>query len=125
MALLALFTLGLGLLLSILNVYFRDTQHLVTILFQMWFYLTPILYPVSYIQAQQDRLAAKGNDLPLVTLYKLNPMEHFVSAFRNLLYDNRLPSLADVAICALCAAAALALGLFVFNRYEGRLAEEL
>jgi ABC-2 type transport system permease protein len=125
MVLLAAFGLGLALLLSIANVYFRDTQHFVAILFQMWFYLTPILYPVTYIQAQEDRLARQGTDIPLVALFKLNPMEHFVSAFRNLLYDNRLPSLLDVAVCTASAVVVLGLGLAVFTRYEGRLAEEL
>jgi ABC-2 type transport system permease protein len=125
MALLAAFTLGVALLLSVANVYFRDTQHFVAILLQMWFYLTPILYPVSYVQAQQDRLAEQGHDLPLVALFKLNPMEHFVTVFRNLLYDTRMPDLTDVVVCAATAAVTLAAGLLVFGRYEGRLAEEL
>jgi lipopolysaccharide transport system permease protein len=123
--LLACFTLGLALLLSVANVYFRDTQHLVAILLQMWFYLTPILYPVSYVQAQQDRMHANGSDFPLVALFKLNPMEHFVAVFRNLLYDNRWPSTADLAVCAITGIAALVAGLVLFGRYEGRLAEEL
>jgi lipopolysaccharide transport system permease protein len=123
--LLACFTLGLALLLSVANVYFRDTQHFVAILLQMWFYLTPILYPVSYVQAQQDRMHADGSDLPLVTLFKLNPMEHFVAAFRNLLYDNRWPSALDLLFCAVTGGVALVAGLALFGRYEGRLAEEL
>jgi lipopolysaccharide transport system permease protein len=123
--LLTAFTVGLGLLLAIANVYFRDTQHFVAILLQMWFYLTPILYPVSYIVDQQERLAAQGHDLPLVTLFKLNPMEHFAAAFRALLYDNRWPDGADMIVCAVAAAVALSLGLWIFGRYEGRLAEEL
>ncbi|MGZ4608971.1 MAG: ABC transporter permease [Actinomycetes bacterium] len=124
-ALLALFTLGLGLILAIANVYFRDTQHFVAIFLQMWFYLTPILYPVSYVVKQQARLDAEGHHFPLLTLFRLNPMEHFVAAFRNVLYDNRWPSGVDLSVCALSAALAIGLGLFVFGRYEGRLAEEL
>jgi len=123
--LLAAFAVGVGLLLAIANVYFRDTQHFVAILLQMWFYLTPILYPVSYVAAQEDRLAADGHDLPLLTLFKLNPLEHFVSAFRALLYDNRWPEGSDLLVCAITAVVALAAGLLVFGRYEGRLAEEL
>jgi len=125
MALLGIFALGIGLILSIANVYFRDTQHFVAIFLQIWFYLTPILYPLSYVQQAQDELAAGGRDIPLVTLFKLNPVEHFVSVFRNLLYDNRLPSLTDALACVGAAALALALGAWVFGRYEGRLAEEL
>lgn len=125
MLLLAAFTLGVALLLAVANVYFRDTQHLVAILLQMWFYLTPILYPVSYVQSQQDKMATDGRSLPLVRLFELNPIEHFVSAFRNLLYDNRWPSTTDLAFGAVAAAVTLTLGVWVFGRYEGRLAEEL
>jgi lipopolysaccharide transport system permease protein len=123
--LLLAFALGLALLLSIANVYFRDTQHFIAIFLQMWFYLTPILYPLSYVRDKQDELEAEGRSYPLVTLFKLNPMEHFVTAFRNLLYDNRMPSTVDLGVCALSAALAVCLGLYVFDRYEGRLAEEL
>jgi ABC-type polysaccharide/polyol phosphate export permease len=58
-------------------------------------------------------------------LLKLNPMEHFATVFRNLLYDNRFPALSDTVVCVLCAAAAAAIGVVVFSRFEGRLAEEL
>lgn len=125
MVLLAVFTMGLALLLSIANVYFRDTQHFVAIFLQVWFYLTPILYPLSYVQDVQDRLAADGHDLPVLSLFRLNPMEHFVAVFRNLLYDNRWPSALDLSVCVLSAVVVLAAGLFVFGRYESRLAEEL
>jgi ABC-type polysaccharide/polyol phosphate export permease len=123
--LLVIFVLGMSLALSIATVYFRDVQHFVAIFLQLWFYLTPILYPISYVQAQQDRLASHGHDFPLVTLLKLNPMEHFAAVFRNLLYDNRLPAWTDATVCVLCAAAAAAIGIAVFSRFEGRLAEEL
>ncbi len=123
--LLAAFAVGMGLLLAIANVYFRDTQHFIAILLQMWFYLTPILYPVSYVADKEKQLADEGRDLPLVTLFKLNPMEHFVSAFRALLYDNRWPDSTDLVWCVVTAAVALTAGLLVFGRYEGRLAEEL
>ncbi len=91
--LLAVFALGIALMLSIANVYFRDTAQFVGIFMQIWFYATPIVYPVSLITKQQDAWVAEGNDFPLVTLYKLNPLEHFTTVFRNLFYDNRWPSL--------------------------------
>jgi lipopolysaccharide transport system permease protein len=123
--LLTAFAVGVGLLLAIANVYFRDTQHFVAILLQMWFYLTPILYPVSYVADQEERLRAEGHDLPILALFKLNPMEQFVAAFRALLYDNRFPAGSDLLWCAITAVVTLTAGLLVFGRYEGRLAEEL
>jgi ABC-2 type transport system permease protein len=120
--LLALFTLGMSLLLSVLNVYFRDVQHLMAIVLQLWFYATPIVYPLSVVPPHRRWL---GHEIPIRFLYRLNPMVRFVEAFRNLLYDLRLPSLSDVAFLLVATAAALALGLAVFARLEPRLAEEL
>ena len=82
-----LFTLGLALALSVLNVYFRDTQHFVAIGMQIWFYLTPVLYPLSYVSDASERLDASGrqlfgHDVPVVGLYELNPLERFLSVFR-------------------------------------------
>ena len=53
--LMALFALGLGLMLSAFNVYFRDIQHFMGILFLVWLYLTPIIYPLSYVPATLSR----------------------------------------------------------------------
>lgn len=123
--LLTLFALGLALLLSIANVYFRDTQHFVNIGMQLWFYATPIVYPYSLIQGQAARLRAAGNDFPLEFLYRLNPMERFVSVFRALLYDNTWPTRGDLLFCLLAAVVSVTLGLWVFNRSQHRLVEEL
>jgi len=122
----AAFALGIALGLSVLNAYFRDTQHLMGILLQVWFYLTPILYPLSYVADQQVRLSDQyGWDVPLVSLFRLNPMERFSEVFRNLLYDNTLPAGGDVLYCLGAAALSLAIGLAVFQRFGSRLAEEL
>jgi ABC-type polysaccharide/polyol phosphate export permease len=123
--LLTLFALGIALLLSVANVYFRDTQHFVSIGMQLWFYATPIVYPYSLIQDQAARMRADGNGFPLETLYRLNPMERFVSVFRALLYDNAFPHWGDVLFCVVAAAASLVIGVAVFNRSQHRLVEEL
>jgi ABC-type polysaccharide/polyol phosphate export permease len=123
--LLTLFALGLALLLSVANVYFRDTQHFVGIAMQLWFYATPIVYPYSLIQDQAARMRAAGNDFPLEFLYRLNPMERFVSVFRSMLYGNTFPHWQDVVFCIIAAAVSLLLGFAVFNRSQHRLVEEL
>jgi ABC-type polysaccharide/polyol phosphate export permease len=116
MLLLFAFGLGLSLMLSIANVYFRDTQHFVSIALQVWFYATPIIYPISVVG---------GAHPSAVFFMRLNPVERFAEVFRSTLYDGRWPSLASTLFVVGCAAVALVTGYAVFGRYEGRLAEEL
>jgi ABC-type polysaccharide/polyol phosphate export permease len=122
LALQTVFIVGIGLGLSVVNVYFRDMQYLVGLLMQIWFYATPIVYPISMVP---DRAEVLGFDLPLRTLYDLNPMTRFVEAYRDLLYDLRLPPPADLAYLVVVSAGCLAIGLAVFTKLEPRLAEEL
>lgn len=117
------FSLGLALLLAVANVYFRDTQHFVSIFFQLWFYVTPVIYPLSRVASRLRGHHVAG--VSLYTLYELNPMTRFVNVFRNLLYDNRAPALGDVVFCLVATVVALLVGHMVFQRFEGRLAEEL
>jgi ABC-2 type transport system permease protein len=113
------FVIGLGLMLSVLNVYFRDVQHFIGILLQIWFYATPIVYPITVVH---DALRKRPE---LFTLYKLNPMVRFVEAYRDCLYDLRSPPLLDSLYLVGVSLATLALGVFVFSRLEPKLAEEL
>lgn len=114
-----LFVFGVALLLSVGSVYFRDLEHLMGILLQLWFYVTPIIYPAS--------LAADAlNDRPLLRwLYEANPMARFVAIYRDLLYNLRGPELVDVAAVLAATAVSLLVGILAFRRLEPRLAEEL
>lgn len=120
MILLAMFAAGLSMMLAILNVHFRDTQHFMSIILQMWMYLTPIIYPIRLV----EDVAARSGDWVLA-LYRLNPMERFVAVFRNLLYDNRLPALDDALICVGVSVVVFLIGYLVFSQNERRLAELL
>jgi len=111
------FVLGVALLLASLNVYFRDTQHLLGILLQLWFYATPIVYPMKQVREH----LSPG----MLRLYEANPMVEYVGAFRNVLYDLRMPSAGTMAYLVVSAVVVFALGYVVFGRLEPRLAEEL
>lgn len=124
MVLLALFAVGVAMLLSVANVYFRDTQYLVGIVFQVWFYLTPILYPVSLVASREEMAWGVGG-VSLLNLYLANPMAEYVEAFRALLYHNRLPELSNALACVIWAAVAFVVGYRVFQRHEKGLAEAL
>ncbi len=116
------FVYGLGLGLGAANVYFRDVQHFISLIVQLWFYATPIIYPVSLVP---DKAHFLGAELPFRTLYLLNPMARFVELYRNLLYDLRWPAAADLAYVTGCAIITLVIGRAIFLRLEPRFAEEL
>lgn len=116
------FAMGIALGLSVLNVYFRDAQYFVGIFLQLWFYATPILYPVSYVRA---KAGMQVFGVSVYTLYQLNPMAQFVEAFRDVLYDLRVPPLHTMVSVTGWAVASLVVGFLAFSRYQGRLAEEL
>ena len=86
-------------MLSVANVHFRDTQYFVTILLQIWLYLTPIIYPITLVAGAVGLrwAACFGTSITILDIYNLNPMVYFVELFRNLLYDNRLPGPVDLA----------------------------
>ena len=121
-ALQTVFVTGIGLLLAILNVYFRDVQHFVGIGLQLWFYATPVIYPITLLGKYADREVL---GVSLLTLYKLNPMTAFVEMYHQMLFYLQFPSWQLFVYAALVSFATLAFGLFVFKKLEPRLAEEL
>lgn len=126
MALLAVFAAGVGLLFSIANVYFRDTEYLLTIVLQLWIYLTPIIYPIERVADKSTSTGGLlGTPITILGLYDLNPMVHFVALFRQLIYDNRWPDGIEWAICLCWSLAALGIGMLVFRKNERNLAEAL
>jgi homopolymeric O-antigen transport system permease protein len=109
----ALFALGMGLALSSLNVYFRDIEHFMGIFFLVWMFTTPILYPIYAIPPHFQ------------TLLKLNPMTDATLSYRAMLYNGTLPGGIEFAYFVVWALVAFVIGLWVFNRFERDMAEEL
>jgi ABC-type polysaccharide/polyol phosphate export permease len=112
-ALLMLFTIGVALVLAACNVYFRDLTYLWGIVSQLWFFATPIIYPVGLLPAS------------LQWLPRINPMYAFVVAFRDVLYDLRFPTALTWVKIGLTVVVTLAFGSLVFSRLSPRFAEEL
>jgi ABC-2 type transport system permease protein len=117
MALLAAFAGGLALILSVGAVFFRDLPYLWTILQQVWFFATPVIYD----RARFDQLS---NPIARGVLH-WNPTAIFLRAFRDATYHGRGPALVDLAVLVAVSLASVVLGLRVFARYSRRLAEEL
>jgi ABC-2 type transport system permease protein len=118
-ALLFVFILGIALVASVINVYFRDTQHLVSIFLMAWLYASPIIYPITLVS---DRLGAGSRGFQI---YQLNPLTRFVEAFRDILYDGHLPTGSTIVYLVAVSFAVLSVGHVVFRSLEGSLAEEL
>ena len=110
--LLALVTaLGVGLWLSALNVLYRDIGYIIPFLTQLWFYLTPIVYPASELPGQWQ------------TLYALNPMVGVVEGFRWALLGTSTSPGPMVAVSSIVALLMLITGMFYFRRMERTFAD--
>jgi ABC-2 type transport system permease protein len=132
------FTVAMSLLASALNVRYRDVEHLLEIALLAWFWLTPIVYPVTVVR---DRLAEKGL-LPLFRLYMVNPMTAVVVAMQRAIYNHPvglvngkpkqiLPAggygfyLTWLGVAAVISVVLLGVGLWTFRRLQADFAEEL
>ena len=114
MALQFLLTLGLAYLVATFHVTFRDTQYLLGILLNLFFYLTPIFYDVSSIPASYQ------------ALYRLNPMTHLVEAYRAILIHGVLPEhFTPLLLLGLCATGLLAFSYVTFTLASAHFAEEI
>lgn len=116
-ALLALFGSGFGLFLSAVSVYFRDVNYLWGIILQVWFFATPIVYSPTLLDGRAPTW--------LREILILNPMHAFVTAFREVLYHGRFPSLARLGFLLLVSMMSLVVGWIVFRRLGRRLPEEV
>ena len=101
------FTLGFGLFISSLAVFFPDVGEMYQVLLTGWMYLTPIIYPESLISAQ------------LLPIFKLNPMYWMVKMFRLPIFEGRLPTLPEALPAIAWSLGMLIVGwLFFTSRSE-------
>ena len=117
MLLLAVFTSGLALILSIGAVFFRDLKYLWTIISQMWFFATPVIYDPARVEEKISGF--------WYSVYHWNPSTAFIRSFRHVTFDGRAPDWSDMAVLVVISFASLAIGLAVFSRFSRRIAEEL
>lgn len=103
------FSLGMGLILSALCVFFRDMKHLYSVLMTAWMYLTPIIYPME---------AVGGSWIGVVV--KINPLTWYVEYFRLVVLHGGLPTLEMNLICFGWAAATILVGAALFYKTQDR-----
>lgn len=109
----SLFIFGLCLFLSSIHVFFRDIRYILDVILTIWFWLTPVVYPISLIPEQ------------FLFFYKLNPMTIFVTAYREVLLDGGLPVPQYWIAILIATSASLLLGYYPFLKIRKRLAEEI
>jgi ABC-2 type transport system permease protein len=106
----ALFTLGAGLLLSPLAVFFSDVVELIGVVLSILMYMTPIIYPIKILEGT-----------PYLPLVRFNPVRSILEVFRDPIYQGQVPPLTHLSVCAGIALAALAIGAFAFRRSSDRI----
>ncbi len=101
-----IFVFGLALLLATVNVFIRDVAHFLTVVFMVWFWVTPVFYPLEMLS------------FPLRWICLLNPMTHYVNLYQKLLFYAATPSLQELAIALLTAILSFCVGYLYFSRKQ-------
>ena len=107
------FGCGLGMILAILNVFFRDTGHLLGVVLMFWFWITPVFYSPEMVP-QQLRWAVN-----------FNPATAYVVYYRQVIFHNNIPGFPTFAGVFFWAFASIILGFLVFSRLESKILKQL
>lgn len=108
-----LFSIGLGMTLGVLNVFFRDTGQFFTIALQFWFWFTPIVYSTSTLGSGPRHWLS------------WNPMTHIVTAYQAILVYGQQPDWSSLAPVTLLTIACCVLGMKLFRKRSGEMVDEL
>jgi len=111
MALQFLLTLGVSLILATLNAFYKDVEQLLGPVLMAWFYITPVVYPLSMLPADY------------AWLVHVNPMAPLVSAYQDLFLKGQWPGSPALALAAIEAIVIALLGLMFFRRRKFIFAE--
>ena len=108
-----LLAFGLGLTLGILYVFFRDVGQLFGVVLQFWFWLTPVVYPLSILPTWAQQLIA------------YNPMTSIATAHQTILVNARMPDWQSLWPVALLAVVLCVLGLRLYQKHASEMVDEL
>jgi len=111
--LLALFGFGMSIGLGCLNVFLRDVQQLVAVLFQLWFWFTPIIYLTTLLPEFAQKM-----------LY-FNPAWPFIESMHQVLYYGVYPELNFWLMMVGWASASLVIGLLIYQKSIGLVRDQL
>lgn len=100
------FTFGLALLVSALNLLYRDVQYIFNLILTLWFYITPIIYAVEFIPSE------------FRWIFRLNPLSVFINAYRQVLFGNGLPNITSLGIGIGISTILFAISYKLFKKLE-------
>jgi lipopolysaccharide transport system permease protein len=107
------FSIGLGMTLGVLNVFFRDVGQFFGIFLQFWFWLTPIVYPESIL--------SEG----IKSWMSFNPMYGLVNAYQGIFVSNKFPDWSSLLYPLIFGLVLCGLGLRLFRQHAGEMVDEL
>jgi lipopolysaccharide transport system permease protein len=107
------FAIGLGISLGVLNVFFRDVGQFFGIFLQFWFWLTPIVYPVTILPERIQQVMS------------LNPMARLAHAYQAILANGQWPNWYSLWPVALLSLLLCGLALRLFRKHAGEIVDEL
>ncbi len=107
-------TLGMCLCLSALLVYFRDIEYLIGVGLTAFFFLTPVIYPLSAVSTSRVGF-----------FLRFNPMTWLITGYQSIWHDDAWPDPVSLGALAVSSIALLLFGRWVFRRLQGRFAEEV
>lgn len=107
------FAIGLGIILGVLNVFFRDVGQFFGVVLQFWFWLTPIVYPITILPEGMR------------SLMDYNPMAGLIGAYQGILVTGQWPNWSSLWPVALLTVLLCALGMRLFRKRAGEMVDEL
>jgi lipopolysaccharide transport system permease protein len=108
-----LFTLGIAFPLAALNLFFHDVRFLVGVILTLWFYLTPVIYPVDIVPERYE------------IVFDLNPNALFINAYRRVVLEGVSPGTDRLLLGLGVALLTLLIGYYLFKRMEPRFADRI
>ncbi len=108
-----MFTVGISLIVAAVTVYFRDMEHIISVVMMAWVYLTPVMFERNMVPEY------------LYPVFSFNPMTPMIEMYHSILYYKTMPDIQSAVLATVYAIGSLIIGGFIFRKLEGRFAEEL
>lgn len=108
-----LFSIGLGITVGVLNVFFRDVGQLFGVILQFWFWLTPVVYPITILPES------------VRAMIRFNPMASLLGAYQDVIVRAKMPEWQTLWPIMLLSILLCLLGFHLFRKHAGEMVDEL